>query len=1281
MINYPINNIQLIMKNILKFVCYVFFSVLFCLPVLQAADWPMWRHDASRSAASTHELDSHLQLHWKRELPSPSPAWPEQREDGNKLEFDLSHQPIVYDGMVYITKASNDALLALDLFSGEVKWRFYAEAPFRLAPAAENGRIYAVSDDGYLYCLDASDGELHWKFRGGPASNRILGNERMISAWPARGGPVLGGGKVYFAAGSFPFMGIFIHALDAETGERVWTNSTSGSEFVRQVHQRSGSFAGVTPQGYLTIDDEYLIVAGGRSRPAVYLKETGEFLYFEKSSRPAGKAPPWEGGPVYGGYDALAAGGHFLVHGEMMRTEDGEHIDWLGTYAASVLGPDGIYGVRNGRIVFHSLSPAVEDAVDRRGRETQRYSGDLRWEVEGPDDIQQIHIKAGGRLYGTSGDGNVFALSLAENPDNMSKQWEAQVDGKVWTMLAGGGRLLVMTEEGVLYVYGPAREADAVVHQRPEKSLERRSVQWDQKAERILGETGVSEGYAVVVGIDDGGLAEELLRRTGLHVIIIDEDEKKVAELRDRLDSAGFYGKRAAAFTTTLSEANFPPYFAELVLSESMNGTGFSSQEAEFVEALAGVLRPYTGYAEFSVEEAKADNILEWLNDFGIESVLADYEDGRIRLKRRGPLPGAGAWTHQNADTANTGISEESRVRAPLGLLWFGGPSNRNLLPRHGRGPIPQVAGGRIYNLGPDSLQARDVYTGRKLWKKNIPGIGSYYDTVRHQTGADQTGAPYVSGPDSVYLVHGDVILHLDSATGEEINRFPAPPNEQGQRPDWGFISVWNNKIIAGLEPLIFDERRPGGDNWNAISSRYLVVLNKNDGEIMWRKDSDWGFRHNAIVTSQEGRVFVVDRMPEEVRGDLLRRGLGESDPKIYCLDVDSGDVIWEVEDNVFGTWLGYSEEYDLLLQSGRPAVDGRQSLPGELDDRMAVLRGSDGTLIWDRDVSYSNAPLIHEGSIIVHGKAFCLLTGEDKKANHPLTGEQIDWRFHASRNCGQIVGSANLLTYRRGASTYYDLKNHSGSGSLGGFRAGCTPNLIAADGVLSAPDYTRDCICSYQFQTSLAMIAMEEVEGWTFNRLPQISAPVQQGGINLGAQGDRWVNSTLWLTYPSIHSSGGTSAQVPLYTTGAQGATGTVIPVDIYPEHPEWTRFSFHPMLVQGADSPWISSSGIEGEVTIELDLKIQEEYGPKDYTIALYFLEPRAREEGKRVFDVILQDGEQVVSGLDIFSKAEGGDREVVITMTEVSINNALKIELRSRDQSKLPPLICGVEFREER
>lgn len=44
------------------------------------------------------------------------------------------------------------------------------------------------------------------------------------------------------------------------------------------------------------------------------------------------------------------------------------------------------------------------------------------------------------------------------------------------------------------------------------------------------------------------------------------------------------------------------------------------------------------------------------------------------------------------------------------------------------------------------------------------------------------------------------------------------------------------------------------------------------------------------------------------------------------------------------------------------------------------------------------------------------------------------------------------MLTFRSGAAGFYDLLNEGGTGNLGGFKSGCTSNLVVADGVLNVP-------------------------------------------------------------------------------------------------------------------------------------------------------------------------------------------------------------------------------------
>ena len=137
-------------------------------------------------------------------------------------------------------------------------------------------------------------------------------------------------------------------------------------------------------------------------------------------------------------------------------------------------------------------------------------------------------------------------------------------------------------------------------------------------------------------------------------------------------------------------------------------------------------------------------------------------------------------------------------------------------------------------------------------------------------------------------------------------------------------------------------------------------------------------------------------------------------------------------------------------------------------------------------------------------------------------TGKPTGWKYSRMYGCNTAVGSEHLLTFRSGAAGFCDLTGDSGTGNLGGFRSSCTSNLIPADGVLNAPDYTRTCSCSYQLQTSLALVHMPGIESWTFGNENFFSEPVKSFGLNLGAPGDsRDKAGTLWFDYPSVGGPG----------------------------------------------------------------------------------------------------------------------------------------------------------------
>ncbi|MCD6359846.1 MAG: PQQ-binding-like beta-propeller repeat protein, partial [Armatimonadetes bacterium] len=623
-------------------------------------------------------------------------------------------------------------------------------------------------------------------------------------------------------------------------------------------------------------------------------------------------------------------------------------------------------------------------------------------------------------------------------------------------------------------------------------------------------------------------------------------------------------------------------------------------------------------------------------------------------LRRPGALPGSADWTHQYADAANTVVSKDKLVRAPLGLLWFGGSSNASILPRHGHGPSEQVVGGRLFIEGPSSLRAQDVYTGRILWERELPGFGKPYDNTSHQPGANALGSNYSSAPDGVYAAYGGRCLWLDPATGETIAEFTLPPAEgEDKSPGWGFVSVCDDLLIAGASPMIFDGEQPIGvkDNWDATCSAQIVVLDRHSGEVLWARDARLAFRHNTICAG-DGRLFCIDRLPDAVVAKLARRGKKPTTPPaLIAMDLHTGRELWTTSEEIFGTWLSYSSRNGLLIEAGRPSRDMLTDEPG---DRMRAYRADDGTVVWDKSFKYQGPPLLHGDTIITQAQAFNMLTGERLMRPDPLTGVACPWSFKRMYGCNTAIASEYLLTFRSGAAGFYDLAGDGGTGNIGGFKSGCTSNLIVADGVLNAPDYTRTCTCSYQNQTSLALVHMPDVEMWTFNSFDTGDAPIKRLGLNLGAPGDRRAaDGTLWLEYPVV---GGPSPKLQVSVT------------------PDDARmFRRHSSRVSGEGLSWVAASGAVGITELRVRL-VPEGAQPLTYTVSLHFSEPDEVEPGRRVFDVLVQ-GQPVITGLDVVAQAGGRLRGLVKTVEGVTVADELVVQLRPRPQG-LPPVLCGLE-----
>lgn len=244
------------------------------MAVCQADDWPMWRHNSGRTATTTDSLPVKPTLRWERQLPTITPAF-----HSSRLQFDAGYEPVVADGRLLIASSRHDSVTAYEAKTGRELWVYHTNGPVRFAPAVVNDSVCFGSDDGHLYCVELSTGKLRWKHRAVPSDRRLLGNRRLISVWPVRGGPVVADGRVYFAAGVWPFEGVFVGCLEIATGDLVWRNERLGYLFGQQPHNTQ-AIGGLAPQGYLVINEDELIVPCSTAYPARLNRETGELLEF-----------------------------------------------------------------------------------------------------------------------------------------------------------------------------------------------------------------------------------------------------------------------------------------------------------------------------------------------------------------------------------------------------------------------------------------------------------------------------------------------------------------------------------------------------------------------------------------------------------------------------------------------------------------------------------------------------------------------------------------------------------------------------------------------------------------------------------------------------------------------------------------------------------------------------------------------------------------------------------------------------------------------------------------
>jgi outer membrane protein assembly factor BamB len=187
-----------------------------------SSEWVTYRHDNQRSGATPAAVSS-LDKAWEVSLI-------DTKSINSSLLSEWSTQCIGEDSLtsatiaadkVFVSLGQAGQVVGLDKATGKQLWTYSTGGRIDTPPTFHQGLCLFGSYDGYVYCVNAKDGQLVWRFRAAPLERRIVVFGQLESVWPVVGGVLVENKIAYFNAGrsSDSDGGNVFYAVDPATGK------------------------------------------------------------------------------------------------------------------------------------------------------------------------------------------------------------------------------------------------------------------------------------------------------------------------------------------------------------------------------------------------------------------------------------------------------------------------------------------------------------------------------------------------------------------------------------------------------------------------------------------------------------------------------------------------------------------------------------------------------------------------------------------------------------------------------------------------------------------------------------------------------------------------------------------------------------------------------------------------------------------------------------------------------------------------------------------------------
>ena len=209
----------------------------------------------------------------------------------------------------------------------------------------------------------------------------------------------------------------------------------------------------------------------------------------------------------------------------------------------------------------------------------------------------------------------------------------------------------------------------------------------------------------------------------------------------------------------------------------------------------------------------------------------------------------------------------------------------------------------------------RHLHRSACCGRRRCPASASSTTTRPTSPGRTPRGTNFISTADGIYVACKDALPAR--STRRPASSWPSSNSRRlgtsPRSPRWGHLNVAGDFLVGTADPRFTAElekqaksigkgcKLPDGDLFAA--SRYLAVLDRHTGKVLWTATARDGFRHNTICAG-DGRLFAIDRV---VRGPAVQAAAtGENPvpPRVVAWDLATGKELWHDDSDTFGTWL-----------------------------------------------------------------------------------------------------------------------------------------------------------------------------------------------------------------------------------------------------------------------------------------------------------------------------------------------------------------------------------------